>query len=63
MTQQSDMCIAFEHNSDGSWTSVKTVTITRPNGEEIRIWRGMTFSSGGDFMGVDVAALLDQNCP
>ena len=63
MTQQSDLCIGFEHNSDGSWTSVKTVTITSPNMGEIHIRPGMTFSSGGELLGVDVAALLDQNCP
>ena len=62
MTQQSDLCDAFEHNSDGSWTSVKVVAISSPNRGQIHIWPGMTFSSGGDFMGVDVAAFLDQNC-
>ncbi|MBW1998253.1 MAG: hypothetical protein JRJ29_09855 [Deltaproteobacteria bacterium] len=54
-------CEAFRKNPDGSWTSVQTTIIRAPIGE-IRISPGMTFRKGAKLVGVDVAALLEQDC-
>ncbi len=50
---------AFKKNPDGSWSCVKQVTIKGPSGE-IRIGPGMSFREGVQFMGIDLAALLNQ---
>jgi hypothetical protein len=55
-------CQAFRKNSNGSWTSVQSVTISNPNGGQIQIGAGVTFTRGVMFMGVDLAAWLDANC-
>lgn len=57
-----DICNAFRKNSDGSWSSIASVTINGPNGQ-IQINAGMTFTHAVQFMGVNLAAWLDQNCP
>jgi len=58
-----DICSAFQKNPDGSWTSVKSVTITSPQGGgQIQIRSGMTFRGGVLFMGLDLAKYLDQIC-
>ena len=54
-------CQAYRKNSDGSWTSVQVSDINRPDGI-IRIPPDMTFKKGTTLCGVDVVALLDQNC-
>ncbi len=55
-------CDAFKKNPDGSWSSIKPVTISGPTGGSIKIGSGITFRKGVQFMGVDLAALLDANC-
>lgn len=55
------ICEAFRKNPDGSWTSLQTTIIRAPIGE-IRISPGMTFRKGAKLVGVDVVAMLDQNC-
>ena len=54
-------CDAFQKNSDGSWTTVKPVTISSPMGE-VKLNIGQTFRKGVQFMGLDLASLLDENC-
>lgn len=58
---QESPCSAFQRNPNGSWTSIKSVTINGPNGQ-IQISPGMTFIRGVLFMGLDLAAWLDENC-
>jgi len=57
-----DVCSAFRRNANGSWTSVKGVTISNNSGGTIQIGPGMTFTRGVSFMGIDLATWLDQNC-
>ena len=54
-------CDAFKKNPDGSWTTVKAVTITGSTGQ-IQIAPGQTFKKKVLFMGVDLVALLEANC-
>ncbi len=56
-----EICQSFRKNADGSWTSIGSVTINGPNGS-IQIGPGMTFQRGVLFMGLDLAAWLDENC-
>lgn len=57
-----NICQCFQRNPNGTWTCLQAVTISGPNGQ-IGIGPGMTFSRGVAFMGVDLAAWLDDNCP
>ena len=59
---QSFPCDAFRRNANGTWTSVRAVTISREGGGQIQIGAGVTFSRGVLWMGVNLAALLDANC-
>ncbi len=54
-------CEAFKKNPDGSWTCIKPVTIKGVIGE-IQIGVGKTFTRGMQYMGVDLAELLDKYC-
>ena len=60
MTTQ-DICSAFRRNPDGSWTSIGSVSIKGPSGQ-VQVGTGMTFNRGVLFLGLDIAAWLDQNC-
>jgi hypothetical protein len=57
-TSQQLACSAFRHNPNGSWSSLTSVTF---NGAAIG--SGITFNRGVSFGGVDLAAILDQQCP
>ena len=62
LAEQDDLtCADFRHNQDGSWTALKTMTITAPNGH-IEAGPGVSFTVGLPIMGIDVAATLDENC-
>jgi len=52
--------VAFRRNANGSWTSLRSTTISGPNGY-VTIPAGMTFSRGVQFMGLELATLLDQS--
>jgi hypothetical protein len=54
-------CSQFRHNDDGSWSPLVPVRITGPNGS-VQIGPGVSFREGVAFMGIDLAALLDQQC-
>jgi hypothetical protein len=54
-------CADFQHNPDGSWSPLKAMTITAPNGQ-IQTGPGVSFTAGLPIMGVDVAETLDENC-
>ena len=51
---------AFKKNSDGSYSVVKPVEIQGPNGN-INLGPGMSFSRGVEFMGIDIAKILDES--
>ena len=46
---------SFRHNSDGTWTPLKTITVAGATVEQ-----GVRFSRGVLFSGIDVAAFLDE---
>jgi len=50
---------AFQRNQDGSWICVDPVTIEHPIGR-IQLTIGTRLMPGAIFMGVDLAAWLDQ---
>ncbi len=60
---QQSPCDAFRKNPNGSWTSIKSVTISKPGGGAIKISPRMTFDKGVFYRGVDLAKWLDENCP
>jgi hypothetical protein len=54
-------CSAFRKNLFGSWSALRLVTIQGPEGS-ISLRRGRTFRLGEYYKGVNVAALLEQDC-
>jgi hypothetical protein len=54
-------CGAFRRNLLGSWSALRLVTIKGPEGP-ISLRRGRTFRPGQYYRGVNLAALLEQNC-
>jgi hypothetical protein len=54
-------CADFRHNSDGSWSPVREVTIQYPNGNE-SVGPQVTFPARGTYMGVAFAQILNQRC-
>jgi hypothetical protein len=50
---------SFRRNKAGTWTCVSAVTLHHPKGR-IQVTPGTTFAPGTVFMGVDVAAWLDE---
>ena len=54
-------CGAFRRNLLGSWSALRLVTIQGPEGP-ISIRRGRTFRLGEYYKGLNLAALLEQNC-
>lgn len=54
-------CADFTHNSDGSWSPLRPVTI-RSGGTTATLAPGVSFNAGVSFGGVDVAAILNRRC-
>jgi hypothetical protein len=54
-------CADFRHNSDGSWSPVREVTIQYPNGI-VSVAPQVSFPAGGTYMGVALAQMLNQRC-
>ena len=50
---------AFQHDGNGSWTCIAPITIDHPVGR-IQVAPGATFNRGTVFMGVDLAAWLEE---
>ena len=59
---QESPCSAFKKNPNGSWTCIKPVTISKPDGGQVSLSPGITITRGVSFMGLDVAKWLDENC-
>jgi hypothetical protein len=55
-------CDAFVKNSDGSWTPTRDVNIAMPNGGDVVTVDGGELCSGKALRGLDLAALLEQQC-
>ena len=51
---------AFISNPDGSWSSIRYATLPGLIGI-IEIRPGMVFRKGEEYLGIDVAALLDEH--
>lgn len=51
---------AFRRNPDGSWTCIAPATIEHPKGR-IQVSPGTTLRRGTPFMGVDLAAWLEEH--
>jgi hypothetical protein len=54
-----DLTNAFWRNEDGSWICIDPVTIDHPQGR-IQLAPGTLLEPGKIFMGVDIAAWLDE---
>jgi antirestriction protein ArdC len=54
-------CGAFRRNLSGSWSTQQLVTLRGPEGP-ISLTRGRTFHQGKYYKGLNVVALLEQNC-
>jgi hypothetical protein len=50
---------SFRRDAGGTWTCLASATIEHPKGR-IQVTPGTSFSPGTSFMGVDVAAWLDE---
>jgi hypothetical protein len=56
---QGSMRDAFWRNEDGSWICIDPVTIEHPQGR-VQVSPGTKLTPGVPFMGVDLAAWLEQ---
>jgi hypothetical protein len=57
-------CDAFVKNPDGSWTPTRDVNIVMPNGGDVlTVGSAASFHPGKEIRGLDVAALLERQCP
>ena len=54
-------CANFTHNSDGSWSPLRAVTV-RSGNARAKLEPGAAFKTGMTFAGVDVAAVLNRRC-
>lgn len=55
-------CDAFMKNPDGSWTATRNVAFPGP-GVNYNIQQGATFGSNMSFRGLNLAELLERQCP
>ena len=54
-----DYITSFRRDGEGTWICVTPTTIAHPNGR-IQVPAGSSFHRGVEFMGVDLAAWLDE---
>jgi len=59
---QSVPCDAFRKNPNGTWSPTRPVKISSPEGATVSIGPGVSFGPGVQFAGIDLYALLNQNC-
>lgn len=60
---QTVSCDDFSHDGDGTWTTVRPISVQRRN-EYRKIAAGTSFREGGQpVAGLDVAAALAKSCP
>jgi hypothetical protein len=57
-------CDAFVKNPDGSWTPTRDVNIALPSDRDVvTVGPAVSFLPGKAIRGLDLAALLEQQCP
>ena len=54
-------CSNFRHNSDGSWSPLRPITI-KTGETTATLAPGVSFGTGVSFAGVDLAAALNRQC-
>jgi hypothetical protein len=54
-----DLWKSWTRSNSGTWTCLSAATLDHPNGR-IQVTPGTSFAPGTMFMGVDVAAWLDE---
>ncbi len=59
---QNSLCNAFEKKPDGSWVSIKAISILDDDGDEIKVSEGIVFSKGTLLMSIDWAKWLNEQC-
>jgi hypothetical protein len=57
-----DVRNAFWRNEDGSWICIDPITIEHPKGR-VQVAPGTTLMPGTPYMGIDLAAWLEQQQP
>ena len=63
LSGQNVECAAFQHDADGSWTTLKDLPVQRLN-EFTTIAAGTNIRPGGQpIAGLDVGGMLDEVCP
>jgi hypothetical protein len=55
-------CGDFKHNPDGSWSPVREISILFPDGTTLTTAPSVTFPAGESWMGLPMAALLNEQC-
>lgn len=56
---EQELLRSFRKNPDGSWSCVKPVSIEGPGGS-VGLGPGASFTRGAAFMGLNLAAMLDE---
>ena len=54
-------CTNFKHNSDGSWSPLRPITISSGD-TRATLQPGLSVTAGATYGGVDVAAELNRRC-
>ncbi|MEE8419337.1 MAG: hypothetical protein V3S02_04415 [Dehalococcoidales bacterium] len=57
---QKSIIDSFEKNPDGSWTSIRPVSVLDSDGVEVNVSEGITFARGTLLMGMDWSKWLDR---
>lgn len=57
---QKSIVDSFKKNPDGSWTSIKPVSVLDPDGFVVNVSEGITFSRGTLLIGMDWSKWLDK---
>jgi hypothetical protein len=55
-------CGDYKHNSDGSWSPTKEVSIVFPDGTTLSIASSVNFPAIGTYMGLPMSQLLTEKC-
>jgi hypothetical protein len=62
LAQDTSLCPSFQKNADGSWSAMHNVAVPGA-GRVFHVQEGAQFRPGMSFMGLDLAAQLDHDCP
>jgi len=55
-------CDAFKKQDDGSWRPTRDVNVELPDGRVLTVGPAATFAPGSPVRGLDLGAVLDQEC-